>query len=344
MTNRLCKCLFCAALILVSLEAAAQTQWQLSNVQGNVSLTRNGRRQAIRNTDLREAAILLGNRDMVQTERGTAELRLGSSDANLVLGENTSLMIDALEDDFSLELYYGRMRVHVSDVLTIHTGTSYSVLRNCNAGLDYLARPSVTNPALVVHCFDGSAEIMVRSSDTEGIKLPVKGGESLSLEYQMPFIYVERKNLDPAVLAYWNANPFTRGQARAQTPSRRQPAAEQIPVQEAKETKEATGDTVQNAVQDTAVTEQPRDPAPIPVWEAPQDTARRSKLTRPFILTGIILFGAGAAMQGYSYFGSPDQNIKDRFMYGGYGSMGLGAVFLFSAFFSAGPSRNTANR
>jgi hypothetical protein len=208
MVKQLCAIWFCAALLLVSgPETAAQTGsqqgWILHRAEGEIVLTRGGKRTVYQKDSPELQNTVLGLRDMVQTGIGTAELNLRDRtltfDTTLRLSENTSVLIEKIQDEAVLELLYGRIRLLTGGSITIRTGTFMTSLKDCDAALDYMARPGVTRPSLVVQCYKGEGEITARSvPEAEGVKLFVKAGEGLSLEYQTPFVYVERKRLDIA--------------------------------------------------------------------------------------------------------------------------------------------------
>jgi len=326
MTKQLCKCLFWGLLLFVSAPVFAQTGWLLYQGEGDIFITVGGRRQAVRDSSLQNSSVLLGYRDIIQTERGRAELRFaGKSDTILKLGENSSLMIEKAEEPSSVELYYGRIYVLAGN-LTVRTGGSLTLLRAGGAAFDYLARPGVSQPVLSVHCLEGTTEITARPG-TEGTKFTAKKGESLSVEYRVPFVYVERKNVDSSVLSFWRIEQSTfRTADDPRTASDPRLAA--------------NPQAAQQGTQGTAAAWQ----------EEPQGETARSamkpaaKAVKPLVIAGFSLIGIGAAAQGYGYFTNPEKELRDRLFYGGYGSLGLGVASLAAAFILSGSLRNTASR
>ena len=261
--------------------------WNLAAVNGEVVVTRNGKRTVLYNNSSDSQGLLMGAGDMVQTEKGFAELHLQNASedyagAILRFSENTSVLFGESDKEIFLDMLYGRLRVESSLALTIRIGNSSAFFRECDAIIEYIARPGTSQPALAIHCLDGEGELTSSAvSEAEGSKLPIRKSESLSLDYRVPFTYVERKNLDESALG---PQPET----------------------SAAESYRYTG----------------------PSGEY-RDNSRSKRAG--ILIMGLVFIGAGAAMQGYRYFGNPGPEIKDALFYGSFGSLGLGAVFLFGA-------------
>jgi hypothetical protein len=224
----------------------------------------------------------------------------------LKLGENTSLLVDSLESkEPSLEIFYGRIRVvggaglgGAGSAIAIRSGNSLTTLRDADAALDYVTRPGVTQPALAVHCFKGQGELApLIQPGADVSKLPVRAGETLALEYRIPFSYVERRPLDPQVLSFWREEAFSAAAPLAA------PSTE--------------------LYREAAETTSYMPPS------APPPDDKYKKVRKGYAITGILLSGAGLAMQGYSFFGGGSRETQDMFFYGGYGPLGLGITFLF---------------
>ena len=308
--------IFVCALLLVTASHFAMAQalnqgqvpgWNLYNCEGEIILTRDGKRTVYQNGSPKPLGILLGAKDMVQTGKGTADLRLmsGDGDINLNLSENTSVIIDSLSGRVSLELLYGRIRIQSSSPLTIQSGNSSSNFRECDAEINYISKPGSSQPSLMISCFSGEGELLANVTlGTEGMRFPIRNAESLSLEYFTPFAYVERKSLDAAPASV----PATRVEepkgALDYSAGMPQPAA--FP--------ETTGSS-----------------------KSISDRARRIKTGS--LIAGLIFIGAGAAMQGYSYIANPGKELRDMLFYGGYVPMGLGAIlFIGSAVYKDPPN------
>ena len=301
MAKQLCKFCFCAVVLLgFAQKASSQVNnwksvnlgWTLYSANGNLILTRDGKRTVFQNGSSGAQGVLLGAKDMVQTGKGTAELHLqnasgiSASNASLKLSENTSVILEKIEGGVELELLYGRMAVLSNSALSVRTGNALISFKECDATLDYTARPGVTNPSLSIRCFGGEGEVSgLPLSEAEGAAFPIKEGESLSLEYRTPFTYVERQSLGS------NTEP---GQTESYN----------------------------------------RD------WVSAGDIGDNSNSIKTGnIVMGILLVGAGAAMQGYNYIANPRPELRDRLFYGSCGALGLGTVFLLGAAIYRTPQR-----
>ncbi|MDR2211961.1 MAG: hypothetical protein LBO65_10945 [Spirochaetaceae bacterium] len=318
MVKKLCK--YWGAVVFIFLSATAGAQdysgWRLYHAEGDMVLTSRGSRTIYKSGSSEFAGTLLRSQDMVQTASGRAEIQLIPEDplaaagtyTVLKLEDNTSLLVDSLGGDGpSLELLYGRIRVvegSSSRTIRIRTGNSACILRDSDAAVDYVTRPGIPQPALEVHCFNGQGGELIPVSQpgtADMASLPIRSGETLRLEYRIPFSHVERKPLDQEVLSYWIASPFTASAPLAV------PATElyrALPLQQ-------TG------------------AEPVPALPMPPDQARRIK--NGTIIAGLAFIGAGVGLQSISTFGGGDEDLRDRFLYGAYGSLGLGALFLLSA-------------
>ena len=212
MTKQQCKiCVFAALFFVFSClapgvprvfgQAKPDSGWNLINGEGEILLTKDGKRTPYQNGTSKSTGILLGAGDMVQTGRGTAELRFLSNGSSprviLKLGENTSVIIEKPSDEISLELIYGRLVIQNTGDLSVKAGYSSVFFRACDTELYYVAKPGTPQPVLIINCSRGEGELTANiASGPEGARFAVKGGESLSLEYHIPFAYVERKSLE----------------------------------------------------------------------------------------------------------------------------------------------------
>jgi hypothetical protein len=298
------------------ISAQEYSGWQLYHVEGNIVLTSQGSRTIYKSGSSGFEGTLLKSQDMIQTGSGRAEIQIIPENTApgeytvLKLGENTSLLVNSLGADLSLELLYGRIRaVNGADApaLTIRSGNSSSSLRNSDAALDFVTRPGQTQPVLTIHCFRGQGELtpLAQTGSTDTSKLPIRNGETLRMEYHIPFSYVERKALDQEALAYWTTHQFAGSAPLAM------PGIELVQAPAA-QAGEAPADTI--------------------VYAPPVSSGgRERKIKNGYIITGLLLITAGAAMQGYSFSGNAGPELRDGLFYGGYGPLGLGAVFLFGA-------------
>ncbi|MDR2313536.1 MAG: hypothetical protein LBE02_03300 [Spirochaetaceae bacterium] len=318
MVKKLCKYWELAVFIFLAGAAGAQdySGWRLYHAEGDIVLTSRGTRTIYKSGSSEFEGTLLRVQDMIQTGSGRAEIQLIPEDPLSVRGtytvlkleENTSLLVDALNGaEPSLELLYGKIRLvegTASPTVRIRAGNSACILRDSDAALEYVAQPGITQPKLELHCFKGQGGELIPLSQpgaADIANLPVRAGETLTLEYHIPFSYVERKPLEQSVVAYWAAGPFTASPPLAvpstdldQVPSRRQSEPE------------------------TA-------------YVPPQGVKQAYKIKNGAIIPGLICIGAGMTLQGVSVFGSQDSKFRDTFLYGGYGSVGLGVIFLLGA-------------
>jgi hypothetical protein len=320
MTQRLCKYCLIAGLFLFPVFLEAQTDsgnysgWRVYQTEGEIALTIRGNRTVYRNGSPESQGIVLNSRDMIQVSSGRAEIQLASSasasrgDYTVIkLSENTSLLVDSLENgEVSLELLYGRLRAvngTASPSLTIRSGNSSVTIREADAAVDYVTRPGITQPILTIHCFKGQGELVPLVQARDSAELPVRAGETLTLEYRVPFSYVERKALDVQALSYWEKNQFSSSAPLA------------MPITD-----------LHQASQETDLGESEDSSYELPVLDARGRTRKNG-----YIVTGLIFFAAGAVLQGHGHLGSHNTTTKDILFYGGYGVMGLGTAFLLSA-------------
>jgi len=297
----------------------ALSGWRIFHAEGSITLNRSGVRSIYQGGSKELGEILLGPGDMVQTSTGKAELQLisgsslgGETHTVIKLSENASLLIEN-GGDFTVELLYGRMRVVTGTAepsIVIRSGSSLATLKESDTAIDFVAMPSIAYPMLSVHCFSGQGELIPRlTPGAEAAKLPISAGESIVMEYQTPFSYMERKTLDEQVVAYWDINPFSGGAplpmplaAMARTP---EPALAEEP---------AT----------------PEEPQPVSVPQ-PARVSKGSKISPIFAITGMLLAAAGAAVQTYSLVGNPSPALKDPLFYGSYAPMGVGVLFIIGS-------------
>ncbi|GHV84408.1 hypothetical protein AGMMS50230_00160 [Spirochaetia bacterium] len=324
MVKQMCKYGLAGILVFFSVQAGAQSYsgWQLYRTEGDLVFTRGGNRTVYQKAALPQ--LVLVSQDTIQTETGKAEFQISpaapaarTNYSVLRLGTNTSLKVENIEPgSLSLELLYGQIRVVLGSTdssITVRSGNSVVVLRDCDTVLEYTAKPGVTQstqPALTIHCFRGQGEVTPRSLPSESAKLPLRANESLTIDYQTPFVFVERKAMEVQTLVYWRANSFS-------TAPLPMPAVE--PARQGLEPV-AAREELESARTAMAAYQQ-RQSAVMP--------GNTGKIKNGYIITGLLMIGAGAAMQGYGHFGDAGPDIRDRLFYGGYGALGMGAVFLF---------------
>jgi len=302
--------------------------WKTFHAEGSITLNRGGVRSIYpgESKELREILLVPG--DMIQTSTGKAELQMisevslgGGTHTVIKLSENASLLIgDKPEDgNFVVELLYGRMRVVTGTAepsIEILSGSSLAAIKDSDTAIDFVAMPSVTHPMLSVHCFSGEGELIPRlTPGAEAAKIPIGAGESLVMEYQTPFSYVERTALDVQVVAYWDVNPF------AGTAPLAMPLAAMA----------RTPEPVMVAEEPAAAPVEEPPPAAKEKAPKPPRVSDGSKGKHFFAIAGMLLVAAGAAAQTYSLMGNPSPELKDPLFYGSYASFGVGVIFVIGS-------------
>jgi hypothetical protein len=362
MAKQVCKYVIITMLVFTGGILGAQPQaadlvflpgWQLYHAEGEVTITQGGVRTAYRAGTEKPQEILLMPQDMIQTSKGTAEIQLISGMASpqktytiVKMGENTSILIDkSANKEITLELLYGRVRLvtgTADPAIVFRSGTSVTTLQNCDTALDYISRLGVTQPVLSLHCFYGQGEVIPRfMPGTETAKFPVKANETVSVEYRVPYSYVERRILDAQILAYWQLNPFTTG---APLPI---PQVELAAVAEKLKTEpgSSTGATPGGAPAGTQGREQVAGSAGSQAGDPAggNDIAKKNDLPKvkrshkinvAGLITGLIFVSGGAALQAYTCFGSPDPAFKKPLFFSGFGPEGLGTLFIIGSIFN----------
>jgi hypothetical protein len=335
MTEQRYKNMFCVVLIFassylvsgqvlenVSAQARFDSGWSLVNSEGDITITKDGRRTVYQSGSSKPQGILLGVKDMVQTGKGTAELRLlsGNSEAemSIKLSGNTSVVVNEFLNEVSLDLLYGRVKIQSSFPVTVKTGNFSSFFRSCDAEMEYASKPGYPQPVLTINCYKGEGELLVNPAlETEGARFNIRNAEKLSLDYRMPFFYLERKSLDSQS-----------GETRATVLEDNENSPFYI-----YSTDSATGSGV-------SLSENSGEP------NFSLDAAAKNKITKLKIgkaITGILFISAGAAMQGYAFFANPGDEKKNLLLYGAYGPFTLGAAFLFDAAVNNKAPARTAN-
>jgi len=332
--------------------AGSLSGWRVFHTEGAVIVNQGGAKTVFQGQQGASREIILGPRDMVQTGDGKAELQMISGTSGdrtytvIKLRENTSVLIDRTEDgEAVVELLYGKIRLitgTAASSIMVRAGTSTAFLRNGDAAIDYILSPGVTQPVLSFHFFSGQGELVPRSSPgTEPAKLPLNADESISLESQTPFAYVERKALDPYTVEYWNATPFSSGaplpmpvSAARQKKAPEPKLAEQPGTETASSKQEQPGQEQPRTEIVSSEQEQPKE-EPVaakrekaPKRERPARAANASGKKHILTIAGVLLAAAGTAVQTYSLVGNPDPKLRDPLFYGSYAPLGVGVGFI----------------
>jgi hypothetical protein len=280
---------------------------------------------------------------MIQTGRGTAEIQLISGTASfdktytiIKMAENTSILFDqpGNNKETTLELLYGRARVVTGTsepAIVFRAGNSLTTLQNCDTVLDYIARPGLTQPVLSLHCFYGQGEIIPRfAPGTETAKFPIRANETCSIEYRVPYSYVERKSLDTQILAYYNSYPFTPGAPL--------PVPEAVAAQLASPSSTAPGGPSGTAEIAEAGANKPTEETGT---TSPSVKPNRHKINVPGLITGFLIASGGAALQIYSKYGDPNPKFEKPLFYGGFGPEVLGTLLIVGALINPTPKEKT---
>jgi len=334
-------------LIFTAASTGAQTEssaaslfqgWQLYRSEGDITIIQNSVRTVYRAGTEKPGEILLAPQDMIQTGKGNAEIQLitGLPAANqpggrstspektytvIKMGENTSILVNKQENkNITLELLYGRVRIITGTAETgivLRTGTSTTTLRNCDTAVDYIIKPGVTQPILSIYCFSGQGEVIPRyTPGTEPVKFPLKEEEAFSMEYRIPYSYVERKGIDNQILTYWQSSPFSSG------------APLPVPFGVSNPPRIIAG-TVTPAVSQAGENNPPQ--------EEPSQTSDSPKLKRARgvnvfgLVTGILLASGGGALMTYSQIGNPGQDYKNKLFYSSFAPIGLGTLLIIGS-------------
>jgi len=345
MAKRAYKYIVIIFLIFAAKNTGAQTEssasgffqgWQLYHSEGEITIIQSGVRTTYRAGAEKTREIILKPKDMIQTGKGTAEIQLiisASADkppssektySIIKMSENTSLMIERPESkEITLDLFYGRARVVTGTIepgIVFRIGASVTTLRNCDTAIDYIIKPGVPQPVLSLHCYYGQGEIIPRyAPGTEPAKFSLKADETFSLEYRIPYSYMERRHLDNQILAYWQSNPFTSGaplpmpQGVSQTPQDRAGTQAGIPV------------VGPSGVNDLAQTDSPLQTSDLP-------EVKQSKKINVFgLIAGLLLTSGGGTLLAYSHFGNPEPAFKKPLFYSSFVPIGLGTFFIIGS-------------
>ncbi|MDR2702681.1 MAG: hypothetical protein LBB72_09645 [Spirochaetaceae bacterium] len=332
--------------------------WQLYHSEGDITITQGGARTIYRAGTERPREILLIPQDMIQTGKGAAEIQLVTGAAYqptdrpptdkppaqektytiIKMSENTSLLINRSENkEITLELLYGRTRVITGTAepgIVFRAGASVTTLQNCDTAIDYIIRPGTTQPVLSLHCFYGQGEVIPRfTQGTEAARFSLKADETFSLEYRIPYSYVERRSLDSQILAYWQSNPFTPGAPlpipQTELSAREKPEAEMA--QTTTRPPQTAGSPAGTQAAGTAEANNAAQTDSTPQTSDSPKIKRAKGINVVGLITGVLFVSGGAALQAYCYYGNPDSTLKKPLFYSGFGPIGLGTLFVIGS-------------
>jgi hypothetical protein len=313
------------ALVVGFVFMVSSTIFAQDQIQGHIyyatgedfTLTVQGRREMYQSKGIAGAGLIINSGDMVQTGRESfVELQLIPSATVIKIAENTSFLFHGPEPGRSLtvELLYGRLRVITGfgENLTVKAGNALVDLQQGDVSLDFVIRPGIsassTQMSLQVGVFSGNAELVpLPERSSEISRIDITKDQLVSLENHPPLFFVDRRPLDTAVVDYWVRHNFT-GTAPLAMPAVVPPKVSEV---------EPEPDT---QVQYT------------PMEYTPPRQIERIKNT--YIITGIVLTVAGAAIQGLGlaaiYTGSGKAHY---YVSTGFIPIGLGVITLCASFF-----------
>jgi hypothetical protein len=282
------------------------------------TLTARGRREVYQPQGIAGAGLIVGDGDMIQTGgAGFVELQLVPSATVIKIAENTSFRFTGPElgRSLSLELLYGRLRIITGpgENLAVKAGNAVVNLQKGDVSLDFVILPGDSGSArmsLRVGVFSGDAELVPLPGRADVSRIGVTGDETVSLENHPPLFFVERRALDTAIVDYWVRHNFT-GTAPLAMPviaplrvSGAEPALEE--------------------------------PDPQIRYTPPEYTppARIERIKNAYIIAGITLAAAGAALQGIGLAAMYAGNSRaDYYINAGFVPAGLGIITLVISFF-----------
>jgi hypothetical protein len=296
-------------------------------------LSSEGRRQIYRAGGEGDAGFGLVPGDIIQTGPGSmVEIQLLPEGALVKIAENTSFAFTGPGNNggvLTLALLYGRLRVVTGNSmgttrLRVITGRTEMEISAGDMGVDYVV-PSESSfpggsggarPKLFVSALSGSADVRLApggGSASNMPPLPVRDGETVSLEFMDALFIIERKALDPAVPDYWRRNNFK--------------GAGPLPGTDPLLAADSSPDET-------------REPPPPP--DVPDDAAfkRRLAIKNISLFSGILLCGVGAALEFSAIPILQTGNIESARSYMLMGTLpfGLGlSGLIFSLFINPAP-------
>ena len=168
--------------------------------------------------------------DQVQTGKGVfVEMRLGLGGAVLKLAENTTFVLERLDDgQTSIQLVYGRIRAKVArlagtDTFSVRSAQAIAGVRGTDFGLDVMASRSSSSGSPSVgtmtraYCFEGAVEVIafIRSGAIAAEALEaiprtymIEAGEMVRIESDVGKAEASKGSVDEAIRAFWTTNDY----------------------------------------------------------------------------------------------------------------------------------------
>jgi hypothetical protein len=341
-----------------SLYAQETAALRLYYVGGNeITLTVAGRGQTYSEYDFPGEGAALAPGDIVMTGRGsTAELQLlpdGGEAADeymeqaersgplVKLTEGSTLRFVSFADGTAtLEILYGQLRVVSAAVvygdeagLRIRAGNAMMDVSGGDFNVDYLIHPGESliergrngSLRLQVYSFRGTTDIVLSGSNST-TSFAVNEYERVAIEAGSIRSVIERKPLDPAILAFWESMPFT-GEPPGIAPDTTLPGrGSRLVMNENGEERYVVFPIIDS---ESAALARGRtagdDETPLP----PSDNRKKLTLKNVFLITGTVLSGIGLGANLYGLYGSgPPAEMAANY---GYIPLGLGVASLIVA-------------
>jgi hypothetical protein len=341
-----------------SLHAQETAALRLYYVEGNeITLTIAGQGQTYPEYDFPDAGVALAPGDIVMTGRESgAELQLLLDDGEAAdeyveqaersgplvkLTESSTLRFVSFTDGTAtLEILYGQLRVVSAAAdrgdgvsLRIRAGNATMDVSGGDFNVDYMIHPGESllekgrngSLRLQVYSFRGTTDIVLSGSNST-TSFAVNEYERVAIEAGSTRSVIERKPLDPAILAFWESMPFA-GEAPGIAPDTSLPGrGSRLVMNENGEERYVVFPVIDS---ESAALARSRtaddDETPLP----PSDNRKKFTLKNTFLITGTVLSGIGLGANLYGLYGNgPPAEIAANY---GYIPLGLGVVSLIVA-------------
>jgi hypothetical protein len=354
--------LFIALLLALPffLHARETAVLRLYYVEGNeITLTIAGRGQTHSEHDFPEGGVALFPGDIVMTGRGSAvELQLlpeggEAADEYMEQTEESGPLVKLTEGSTlrfvsftngtaTLEILYGQLRAVSAGTdygdgikLKIRAGNAAMDVSGGDFNVDYTIHPGESllekgrngSLRLQVYSFRGATDIVLSGSNST-VSFAVNEYERVAIEAGSTRSVIERKPLDPAILAFWESMPFT-GEAPGIAPDTTLPGrGSRLVMNENGEERYVMFPVIDS---ESAALAGSRPAAAIEGTPPPPsgDQRRKLLLKNVFLITGTALSGIGLGANLYGlYSSSPSAEMAVNY---GYIPLGLGVVSLIVA-------------
>ncbi|MDR2785555.1 MAG: hypothetical protein LBB83_06545 [Treponema sp.] len=353
--------LFIALLFALSffLHAQETAVLRLYHVEGNeITLTVAGRGQTYSEHDLPDGGVALSPGDIVMTGReSTAELQLlpesGEAPDEYAQAEESGPLVKLTEGSTlrfvsftngtaTLEILYGQLRVVSAETadygdginLKIRAGNAAMDVSGGDFNVDYVIHPGESllergrngSLRLQVYSFRGATDIVL-SGNNSAASFAVNEYERVAIESGSTRSVIERKPLDPAIIAFWESMPFT-GEAPGTAPDTTLPGRGSRLVMNENGEERYVMFPVIDSESAALAGSRPDDAGETPL---PPSGDQRGKLTlkNAFLIAGTALSGIGLGANLYGmYGGGPPAEIAANY---GYIPLGVGVISLIVA-------------